>query len=153
MTLKKLIAVIHGPNLNILGSRESGIYGTEAMSDINSRLEIVAQKNGFKIEAFQSNSEGGIIDYIQQCAGKVDGIVINPGAYTHTSIAIRDAISGIAIPTVEVHLSNIHKREEFRSHSFIAQVCIGQICGFGSFSYEAGLLALLEYLGKAQGAG
>ncbi|MCL1910907.1 MAG: type II 3-dehydroquinate dehydratase [Leptospirales bacterium] len=153
MALKNLIAVIHGPNLNILGSRESDIYGTDTMSGINSRLEAAAQNNGFKIETFQSNSEGGIIDYIQQCAGKVDGIVINPGAYTHTSIAIRDAISGIAIPAVEVHLSNIHKREEFRNHSFIAPVCIGQICGFGAFSYEAGLLALLEYLAKTQNAG
>ncbi|MCL2025823.1 MAG: type II 3-dehydroquinate dehydratase [Leptospirales bacterium] len=148
MALKHLIAVIHGPNINILGSREIGIYGTGTMSDINSRLETVAQKNGFKIETFQSNSEGGIIDYIQQCAGRVDGIVINPGAYTHTSIAIRDAISGIAIPAVEVHLSNIYKREEFRKHSFIAPVCIGQISGFDGFSYEAGLLALLEHLGK-----
>jgi len=148
MALKHLIAVIHGPNINILGFREPDIYGTDTMSGINSKLEAVAQKNGFEIETFQSNSEGGIIDYIQQCADKVDGIVINPGAYTHTSIAIRDAISGVAVPAVEVHLSNIHKREEFRHHSFIAPVCIGQICGFGGFSYEAGLLALLEYLGR-----
>ena len=148
MALKQLIAVIHGPNLNMLGYREPGIYGTETMNDINLRLEAVAQKNGFKIETFQSNSEGAIIDYIQQNAAKVDGIVINPAAYTHTSIAIRDVIAAAAVPVVEVHLSNIHNREEFRRHSFIAPVCIGQICGFGAFSYEAGLLALLEYLRK-----
>jgi len=146
MALKHSIAVIHGPNLNILGSRETDIYGTETMSDINSRLEAVAQKDGFKIETFQSNSEGAIIDYIHLCANRVDGIVINPGAYTHTSIAIRDAISGVAIPAVEVHLSNIHRREKFRRHSFIAPVCIGQICGFGGFSYEAGLLALVKHI-------
>jgi 3-dehydroquinate dehydratase-2 len=150
MDLKYTILVIHGPNLNTLGSREPDVYGRETMESINSRLKELGKKNGADIKFFQSNTEGEIIDRIQQSVSGTDGIVINPGAYTHTSIAIRDAIAGCALPVVEVHLSNIHKREEFRNHSFIAPVCIGQICGFGGFSYDAGLMALLNHFKNAK---
>ena len=149
MTENYTIAVVHGPNLNLLGTRERDIYGSETMDDINSMLKSVASEKGTGLQFFQSNSEGAIVDYIHQCRGlSVSGLVINPGAYTHTSVAIRDAISGVSIPAVEVHLSNIHAREEFRKHSYIAPVCVGQVCGFGSFSYVAGLLSLIDHLGR-----
>jgi len=145
MSKQFTIAVIHGPNLNLLGLRETGIYGKKSLDEINVILQAHAAKSGGEIHFFQSNSEGEIIDYIHTLRS-CSGLLINPGAYTHTSIAIRDAISGIAIPAIEVHLSNIHAREEFRKNSFIAPVCLGQISGFGHNSYILGLEALLMYL-------
>lgn len=140
------ILVLHGPNLNLLGIREPGIYGSMTLADINQMLEVSAAPLQAKITAFQSNHEGDLIDQIQAALGQHDGILINPGAYTHTSVAIRDAIAGINLPTVEVHLSNIHRREEFRHHSFIAPVAVGQISGFGAESYRLGLQALVHHL-------
>lgn len=137
--------VIHGPNLNLLGEREPGIYGALTLEEINTKIHEFAKSQNCVVSCFQSNSEGAIIDYIQKNRN-CDGIIINPGAYTHTSIAIRDCIAALSIPCVEVHLSNIHSRERFRRHSYIAPVCIGQICGFGYFSYIAALQALIHYL-------
>ncbi|MEP0909403.1 type II 3-dehydroquinate dehydratase [Leptolyngbya sp. GB1-A1] len=145
------ILVLHGPNLNLLGQREPGVYGLTTLKDINQMLIAEAEKlqeEGLtpKVTAFQSNHEGVLIDAIHGAIGQHQGIVINPGAYTHTSVAIRDAIAGVAIPTVEVHLSNIHRREAFRQHSYIAPVAIGQISGFGAESYRLGLRAIVAYL-------
>jgi 3-dehydroquinate dehydratase-2 len=138
------MAVVHGPNLNMLGKREVGIYGAKSMEDINREVESEAAALGVSVEFYQSNSEGELITFIQQCRGRTAGIVLNAGAYTHYSIALRDAVSSCEVPTVEVHISNIHKREAFRHVSMIAPVCIGQISGFGSFSYILGLRALAE---------
>lgn len=142
------ILIINGPNINLLGTREPEIYGTLTLEQINTELESFAKELGAETISFQSNIEGEIVDAIQKakCEWGCDGIVINPAAYTHTSVAIRDAISAVALPTVEVHISNIHAREEFRKNSFIAPVCIGQICGFGLDSYKLGLKGLLAYL-------
>jgi len=140
------IQIIHGPNLNMLGRREPGIYGTQTLASINEMLLSEAEVLGVTVEAFQSNSEGALVDCIQATFGQKDGIVINPGAYTHTSVALRDAIAAVGLPTVEVHLSNIHKREEFRHHSYLAPVAVGQICGFGAESYRLGLRALVQHL-------
>ncbi len=140
------IQVIHGPNLNMLGLREPGIYGTQTLATINAMLAVDAEVLGVAVEAFQSNSEGALVDCIHATFGQKDGILINPGAYTHTSIALRDAIAAVGLPTVEVHLSNIHRREEFRHHSYIAPVAVGQICGFGAESYRLGLRALVQHL-------
>lgn len=140
------IQIIHGPNLNLLGLREPGIYGTQTLASINEMLLSEAEVLGVTVEAFQSNSEGALVDCIQATFGQKDGIVINPGAYTHTSVALRDAIAAVGLPTVEVHLSNIHKREEFRHHSYLAPVAVGQICGFGAESYRLGLRALVQHL-------
>ncbi len=137
--------VIHGPNLNLLGEREPSIYGTLTLEEINNRILGFAKSHNCIVHFFQSNCEGEIIDYIQKnriC----DGIILNPGAYTHTSIAIRDCIVASGLPAVEVHLSNIHSRERFRRHSYIAPVCIGQICGFGYYSYIIALQALLHHV-------
>lgn len=140
------ILVLHGPNLNLLGTREPGVYGWTSLDDISKLLEQEAQRLQVKISALQSNHEGVLIDAIHAAYGQHQGILINPGAYTHTSVAIRDAIAGVAIPTVEVHLSNVYRREEFRHHSYIAPVAIGQISGFGPASYRLGLLALVDRL-------
>jgi 3-dehydroquinate dehydratase-2 len=140
------IQIIHGPNLNMLGRREPGIYGTQTLVSINDMLVAEAQVLGATVDAFQSNSEGALVDCIQATVGQKDGLVINPGAYTHTSVALRDAIAAVGLPTVEVHLSNIHEREEFRHHSYIAPVALGQICGFGAESYRLGLRALVQHL-------
>ena len=121
------ILIVNGPNLNLLGTREPDVYGTLTLEKINEELALYAQNLGAEIEFFQSNIEGEIVDKIQQSRNDCQGIVINPAAYTHTSVAIRDAIAAVNLPSVEVHISNIHKREEFRKHSFIAPVCIGQI--------------------------
>lgn len=140
------ILVLHGPNLNLLGKREPGIYGRTTLEEIDAALSVWAQKCKIEMRIVQSNYEGALIDAIHQAMGWADGLVINPGAYTHTSLAIRDAISGAAIPAVEVHLSNIHAREAFRHTSLIAPVCVGQICGFGWRSYLLGVQALVDYL-------
>jgi 3-dehydroquinate dehydratase-2 len=138
------IAVVHGPNLNMLGKREVGIYGGKSMEDINSDVAAEAGKLGVSVEFQQFNGEGGLVTFIQQCRGRTNGILLNAGAYTHYSVALRDAISAAEVPTVEVHISNIYKRESFRHTSVIAPVCIGQICGFGPYSYILGLRALIE---------
>ncbi|NER81746.1 MAG: type II 3-dehydroquinate dehydratase [Leptolyngbya sp. SIO1D8] len=140
------VLVLHGPNLNLLGKREPSIYGVQTLQDIDGFLLAEGQALSVEVSSQQSNHEGILVDIIQGALGVFDGIVINPGAYTHTSVAIRDAIAAVAIPTVEVHLSNIHQREAFRHHSYIAPVAIGQICGFGADSYRLGLQALAAYL-------
>lgn len=140
------ILVLHGPNLNLLGRREPEVYGSTMLDDINQSLELLGQSLQVQVSAFQSNHEGDLVDKIHQAWGQQDGILINPGAYTHTSVAIRDAIAGVALPTVEVHLSNVYKREAFRHHSYIAPVAIGQISGFGAESYRLGLQALVGHL-------
>jgi len=140
----KRVVVIHGPNLNMLGKREVGIYGGKSMEDINSEVADEAQNLKVTVEFYQSNSEGELVTLIQQCRGTADGILLNAGAYTHYSIALRDAIGAAEVPTVEVHISNIYKREKFRHSSVIAPVCIGQICGFGSQGYILALRALME---------
>jgi len=138
------IAIVHGPNLNMLGKREVGIYGGKTMEDINSEIKVEADRLGVTVEFFQSNTEGELVTYIQQCRGRVKGILLNAGAYTHYSIALRDAIAAAQESVVEVHISNIFKRESFRHVSVIAPVCIGQICGFGSQGYILALRALME---------
>ena len=138
--------VLQGPNLNLLGKREPGIYGVTTLESIQSLLEADAQELHVKVTTLQSNHEGALIDAIHGAIALHQGILINPGAYTHTSVAIRDAIAGVALPTVEVHLSNIYRREEFRHHSYIAPVAIGQISGFGAESYRLGLRALVQHL-------
>ena len=142
------ILVLHGPNLNLLGTREPEVYGSDTLAGINDALMALAADLGISVTCFQSNSEGEIIDRIHTAASECDGIVINPAAYTHTSVAIRDAISAVALPVVEVHLSNIHRREEFRSRSFIAPVAVGQISGFGPDSYLLGLRAVFNQIKK-----
>lgn len=137
------ILVIHGPNLNLLGQREVNVYGQGTLENINRLIEEEAQRLGVKVEIMQSNHEGDIIDSIHSARTNYDAIVINPGAFTHYSIAIRDAIKAVEIPTVEVHLSNIHAREEFRTKSVTAPVCVGQISGFGGDSYILGLNAVV----------
>ncbi len=139
------ILVIHGPNLNLLGTREPEMYGNLSLDDINSEIIDFGKKNNVEINIFQSNIEGEIVDFIQKNRDW-DALVMNPAAYTHTSVAIRDAIKAVDIPAVEVHLSNIHSREEFRKTSLIAPVCIGQISGFGYYSYILGLNAVCNYL-------
>ncbi|MBL1175387.1 type II 3-dehydroquinate dehydratase [Pantanalinema sp. GBBB05] len=140
------VLVLHGPNLNLLGKREPGIYGSVTLDDINRLLEQDAQTLQVTLSAFQSNHEGELVDAIHAASGQYQGLVINAGAYTHTSVAIRDAIAGVGLPTVEVHLSNIYRREEFRHHSYIAPIAIGQISGFGAESYRLGLNALVNHL-------
>jgi len=142
----KKILVIHGPNLNLLGKREPGIYGKTTLKQINQALEKAAKKYKIKLIAKQSNHEGEIVDLIGKNKNKASGILINPAAYTHTSIAIRDAILAAGIPTIEVHLSNIHSREEFRHKSLISPVVKGTIMGFGPKSYILGLQALIDVI-------
>lgn len=145
------ILILHGPNLNLLGSREPEVYGALTLADIEARLTTRAGALGVTLRFFQSNHEGALIDAIHEARGWATGIVFNPGAYTHTSVALRDAIAGVGIPTVEVHLSNVHAREEFRHTSLIAPVTVGQVVGFGWRSYELGLVGLQNYIvDKAQ---
>ncbi|HQR13823.1 MAG TPA: type II 3-dehydroquinate dehydratase [Nitrospira sp.] len=141
------LLVLHGPNLNLLGTREPSVYGQVSLSDIDKSITRRSGELGIAVQTKQSNSEGELVTWIQNARGHFDGIIINPAAYTHTSIAIRDAIAAVALPTVEVHLSNIHQREEFRHHSFVAGVAIGQIAGFGPTGYLLALEALTTHLG------
>ncbi len=140
------ILVVHGPNLNLLGTREPEVYGRTTLAEINSELGHLAQEDGVEIDCVQSNIEGEIVTLIQDAAARYDAVVINPAAYTHTSIAIRDAIEAVGLPTIEVHLSNVHAREPFRHRSVTAPVCVGQICGFGAQSYYLGLAAALAHV-------
>lgn len=140
------ILFLNGPNLNLLGTREPDKYGTLTLNDIQTFVGQEADKLNVEVDFYQTNIEGELVDKIQQAKGKYDGIVINPAAYTHTSVAIRDAILAVEIPAVEIHLSNIHKREEFRTISLTAPACIGQITGFGAFSYKLGLIAIVDYI-------
>ena len=144
------VVVIQGPNLNMLGVREQSIYGPMKLEDIHAQMEEAAKQNGVEIEFFQSNLQGEIVDRLQECLGDADGIIINPAAYTHTSIAIRDAIAAIQIPTVEVHLSNIHQREEFRHTSLTAPVCAGQIVGFGPFGYHLAMVSIIQIMNEVK---
>ena len=142
------ILVIHGPNLNMLGERETELYGTTDLATINTTLKTMAEKEGAEVECVQSNHEGEIAERIQKAKGAFDAIIINPAAFTHTSVAIRDAIAASGVPTIEVHLSNVYAREPFRHHSHVAPVAVGQITGFGAQSYTLALRAALDLLGK-----
>jgi 3-dehydroquinate dehydratase-2 len=146
------VLVLHGPNLNLLGIREPQVYGSASLDDINKKVLQWAKKEGVQVEIRQSNSEGELVNWVQEAMGRYQGIVINPAAYSHTSIALRDALLSTGIPTVEVHLSNIYKRESFRHQSYIADVAVGQISGFGADSYLLGLQAIVDYLRKGQQA-
>jgi 3-dehydroquinate dehydratase-2 len=139
--MSKRIIVINGPNLNLLGVREKDVYGSVTLAEIAAAVTKEAEKLGMEADFVQSNHEGEIIDKLHEARGKYDVIIMNPGAYTHYSIAIRDAVKAVEIPCIEIHLSNIHAREEFRSKSVIAPVCVGQICGFGAESYTIALKA------------
>ncbi len=140
------ILVVNGPNLNLLGDREPNVYGATSLSEIDAAMEAEAERLGLKMRTYQSNSEGGIIDIIHKERGWADAIIINPAGYTHTSVAIADAIRAVRLPTIEVHLSNIHAREEFRNRSVTASSCVGQISGFLSYSYILALRAAKEII-------
>ncbi len=144
------IQVIQGPNLNMLGVREQNIYGPMKLEDIHAQMKAYAEQSSVEIDFFQSNLEGEIVDKIQECLGDADGIIINPAAYTHTSIAIRDAIKAVGLPTIEAHISNIYAREEFRQKSLIAPVCAGQVAGFGPFSYHMAMVGMVQILQEIQ---
>ena len=146
--MKQHVLVINGPNLNLLGLREPGIYGTKTLADICEKLQKVATSLDTELTFFQSNHEGCIIDALHGARDYAQGVILNAGAYTHTSVAIRDAIASVKLPCVEVHLSNVHAREEFRHHSWIAPVCIGTIAGVGADSYELALRGLVGYLNE-----
>ena len=140
------ILVLHGPNLNLLGTREPGLYGQDTLAEIDSELQQQAERLGAQLDCFQSNQEGALVERIHQAAGRVDGILINAGAYTHTSIALRDALLGVGLPFVELHLSNVHARERFRHRSFLADKAVGVICGFGPISYYLALEGMVAHL-------
>ena len=146
------ILVLNGPNLNLLGTREPDVYGNASLDDILARLKKRAKELGTEIVSFQSNDEGTLVTRIGESTGNYDGIIMNPAAYTHTSVALRDALLACRVPCVEVHLSNIHAREDFRHKSMTAAACIGQISGFGGSSYILALEALVEYLSHAKKA-
>lgn len=140
------LLILNGPNLNMLGLREPAIYGTDTLSDIEERAKEHAKDKGVVLSCAQSNHEGALVDAIQEARGVQDGIILNAGAYTHTSIALHDAIASVELPVIELHLSNIHAREAFRHHSCIAPVVIGQICGFGAAGYNLAIDAMVGYL-------
>lgn len=140
------IAVVHGPNLNLLGRREPEVYGRTTLAEVNAAVETLGAELGVSSEFFQANCEGALVDFVHDASSRVAGFVLNAGAYTHTSIALRDALAGVALPFVEVHLSNVFAREEFRHHSMLAASAVGVISGFGANSYRLGLRALLEHL-------
>jgi 3-dehydroquinate dehydratase-2 len=140
------VLVLHGPNLNLLGTREPQVYGALTLAEIDRRLKETGEALGLEVQTFQSNSEGGLIDALQEARTWAKGVVFNPGAFTHTSVALRDAVAAIGIPVVEVHLSNVQAREEFRRVSMVAPVCKGSIAGFGWRSYQLGLQALVGIL-------
>ena len=142
------ILVIHGPNLDLLGKRQPAIYGTQTLDNINQDLIQIAQKQGVTLKVFQSNQEGKIVSEIGNNIDWANGILINPAAYTHTSIAIRDALSAINLPVIEIHLSNIYEREDFRHHSYVSPIAVGVISGFGNYSYELALNAMINTLKK-----
>jgi 3-dehydroquinate dehydratase-2 len=146
-TLQRIL-VLHGPNLNLLGQREPEIYGRTTLADIDALLATLGRELGVEVETFQSNSEGELVTQIQQARGRCAALLINAGAYTHTSVALLDAVLGTGIPVVEVHLSNLYKREEFRHHSYLARAAVGQICGFGAESYLLGLRAAVGIIKK-----
>ena len=133
------ILVIHGPNLNLLGTREPEVYGSQTLADVNQHLQQQAQEWGLALETYQSNHEGEIVEAIHRARGRHQAIIINPAAFTHTSVAVRDVLAGVAIPFIEVHLSNVHQREPFRHHSFMSDLAVGVICGLGAYGYEAAL--------------
>ncbi len=145
-TRKLSVLILHGPNLNLLGLREPGIYGVSTLAEIDDRLVELGRSLQADVQSLQSNHEGGLVDAIHAARNRYQGLVINAAAYTHTSVAIRDAIAAVQIPTVEVHLSNIFKREEFRHQSYLSAVVVGQISGFGAHSYYLGLQAIVTYL-------
>lgn len=144
------IHIINGPNLNLLGTRQPEVYGATTLSDIESLCQSKATELGVEIAFMQSNHEGAMVDAIHAASGSFDGIILNAGAYTHTSIALMDAIKSVALPVVELHLSNIHQREEFRHTSYIAKAAVGQICGFGAAGYPLAIDAIISYLGAAE---
>ena len=146
------LVVIQGPNLNMLGVREQNIYGPMKLEQIHAQMQEAATQNGVEIEFFQSNLEGEIVDRIQECYGDAHGIIINAAAYTHTSIAIRDAISAVSLPTIEVHISNIHRREDFRKENMIAPVCTSSVVGFGPFGYHLGLMGMIQIMNEMKAA-
>ena len=149
--MRRRILVVNGPNLNLLGTREPGIYGVTTLADIVAGLKRRAEERGAEAEAIQANGEGELVSAIHAAAGAFDGLILNPGAYTHTSVAIRDAIQGVALPCVEVHLSNVHAREDFRQRSLTAPACVGVVAGFGPNSYILALDGLLAYLDARKG--
>ncbi len=146
------IVVIQGPNLNMLGIREQNIYGPMKLEQIHAQMKEVATQNGAEIEFFQSNLEGEIVDKIQECYGEAHGLIINAAAYTHTSIAIRDAISAVSLPAIEVHISNIHRREEFRQKNMIAPVCTSSVVGFGPFGYHLAMMGMFQIMNEIKAA-
>ena len=142
------ILVLHGPNLNLLGTREQSIYGTQSLETIDSALTTLAEDLGLHIDIRQSNSEGELVDWIQESGSGYQGIIINPAAYTHTSVALHDALKAVGIPAIEVHLSNTHAREEFRHHSYVSPVAHGIVVGFGAYGYELALDGLSRIIAK-----
>ncbi len=144
------VVVIQGPNLNMLGVREQNIYGPMKLEQIHAQMKEFGESYGVKVEFFQSNLEGEIVDKLQECYGEAHGIIINPAAYPHTSIAIRDAISAVNVPTIEVHISNIHRREEFRKTNMIAPVCASSIVGFGAFGYHLAMMGVLQIMNEVK---